>query len=343
VQALVAARLGNKTTLEETRTQRLLGIADRGVIPVPLSYYAAHTGRWGGDDKVNLQNLTRGSPIKNAILAPHGYVIIDSDSSQIEARTLAWFAGQSDLVEAFRQGKDVYSMTAAAIYDVSDIYGVRAVTNEERFVGKTTVLGCGYGMGWAKFQNQLKKFGHDLPSEECKRIVDAYRTEYPKIPELWWQAQTAIEAMANNQTVPLGLDGVVHVEGKKGIRLPNGLYLKYPNLRRVTNEEGKTEYVYDVKKGKTITPNKIYGGKLIENVCQALARIIIGDQLLAIAKHYPVVLTVHDAIACLVPDNMEDKVDGLGKVMNEMRVSPRWAAGLPLNCEAGMGRSYGEC
>ena len=105
IQAIVAARLGIKSTLEETRTQRFIEIADRGFLPIPLRYYAAHTGRWGGDDKVNLQNLPRQSPLKYAIIAPTGHMVIDSDSSQIEARVLAWLSGQEDLVTAFREGK----------------------------------------------------------------------------------------------------------------------------------------------------------------------------------------------------------------------------------------------
>ena len=143
VQGLVAARLGVKSTIEETRTERFLGIAERGALPVPLRYYAAHTGRWGGDDKVNLQNLPRGSELKNAIIAPDGYVLIDSDSSQIEARMLAWLAEQNDLVEAFENGEDVYKIMASAIYNKS----IASITKDERFVGKTTILGAGYGMG----------------------------------------------------------------------------------------------------------------------------------------------------------------------------------------------------
>ena len=120
VQALVAARLGNKSTLEETRTDRFINISKRGKMPVPLSYYAAHTGRWGGSDKINLQNLpsrgANGGKLKRAIVAPKGYVMIDADSAQIEARVLAWLAGQDDLVEAFRNEEDVYKIMAAAIY-----------------------------------------------------------------------------------------------------------------------------------------------------------------------------------------------------------------------------------
>jgi DNA polymerase I-like protein with 3'-5' exonuclease and polymerase domains len=98
---LVSARLGVKSTIEETRTERFISIADRGLLPIPLRYYAAHTGRWGGDDKINMQNLPRGSQLKKAMRAPEGYVFIDCDLSQIEARTLAWLAQQNRLGACF--------------------------------------------------------------------------------------------------------------------------------------------------------------------------------------------------------------------------------------------------
>ena len=337
VQALVAARLGVKSTIEETRTQRFIEIAGRGTMPIPLRYYAAHTGRWGGDDKVNMQNLPRSSPLKRAILAPQGYMMVDSDSSQIEARTLAWLSEQNDLVEAFDRGEDVYKIMASAIYgkDINDI------TKDERFVGKTTILGAGYGMGAKKFRSQLKTFNVDMPQEECERIIAVYRQTYPRIPMLWREAGNALLAIANDQSAPLGRSGVLDVEGAKGIRLPNGLYIKYPNLRRWINDAGKEELVYDTKKGKAVIPNRIYGGKVIENVCQALARIAIGEQMLLIAKKYRVVMAVHDAIACIVPEQQTENAQEF--VEMAMRIRPKWAPDLPLNCESGMGRSYGDC
>jgi DNA polymerase len=337
VQALVAARLGVKSTIEETRTERFMAISVRGPLPIPLRYYAAHTGRWGGDDKVNMQNLPRKSPLKNAILAPEGYVIVDSDSSQIEARTLAWLAEQNDLVDAFEQDQDVYRIMAAAIYNKKE----EDISQEERFVGKTTILGAGYGMGAKKFRAQLKTFGVDIAEEQAAYIIEVYRSTYPKIPILWKQAGDALKAIANNQFTALGRGGLLTVEGSKGIRLPNDLYIKYPNLRRYMNEGGKEELVYDTKKGRTTIPNRIYGGKVIENVCQALARIVIGEQMLRVAKKYRVVMTVHDAIGCIVPEAEADT----GKEYVElcMRLRPEWALDLPLNCEAGMGDSYGDC
>ena len=337
VQALVAARLGVKSTLEETRTQRFIDISDRGFLPIPLRYYAAHTGRWGGDDKVNLQNLPRGSALKKAICAPDGWKMIDSDSSQIEARVLAWLAEQNDLVDAFERKEDVYKKMAAAIYDKAEA----DITKDERFVGKTTILGAGYGMGAAKFQAQLKTFGVELAQEECQRIISVYRETYEWIPTLWRKSGDILDVILKDQYAEFGRDNLLKVEGKKGIRLPNGLYIKYPNLRKVRNEDNKFEYVYDTKKGRATIPNRIYGGKVVENICQALARIAIGEQMLQVAKKYKVVMTVHDAIACIVPEAEEQT--GLEYVEMCMRMRPKWALELPLNCEAGSGRAYGDC
>lgn len=335
VQALAAARLGVKSTLEETRTERFIQIAQRGALPIPLRYYAARTGRWGGDELINMQNLPRGSTLKHAIRAPAGYMFVDCDLSQIEARVLAWLAQQDDLVNAFARGDDVYKIMASAIYGKPQ----EEISKGERFVGKTTILGCGYGMGAAKFQAQLKNFGVEMPLEECERIIHVYRATYPNIPQLWKQAGDALLALMQGKTAPLGLDGVLSVEGGAGIRLPNGLYIQYPNLRKVKNDEGNTELVYDMKKGQATIPNKIYGGKNIENICQALARIVVGEHMLLVAKKYKVVMTVHDAIGCVVPENEAE--EGLQYVENCMRVRPQWASTLPLNCEGKVAKSYG--
>jgi DNA polymerase I-like protein with 3'-5' exonuclease and polymerase domains len=353
VQTLVAARLGNKTTLEETRTERLIGIAGRGLIPVPLSYYAAHTGRWGGADKLNFQNFpSRGEnagKLKSAILAPEGHVIIDCDSSQIEARVLAWFAGQEDLIEVFEKNNaeiaaglkkkdmkfDPYKLMAAQIYNKSVEEVLDTKENPERFVGKTTILGAGYGMGAVKFQAQLKTFGTTISLEEAAHIIKVYRDTYPWIPAVWKSGGLAIEAMSKGRTATWG-NGVVQI-GADGILMPNGMYQRYPNLKKVLDKDGKQQYIYDSRKGAV----KLYGGKLTENICQGLARIIIGEQMLKIAKRYRVVLTVHDAVACVAPK--EEAEEAMAFVMDCMRQVPEWAKGIPLNCEAGYGENYGDC
>jgi DNA polymerase len=333
----VAARLGTKSTLEETRTQRFIDIAKRGTLPVPIRYYAAHTGRWGGDDKINMQNLpSRGenaNKLKSAILAPEGHVIIDADSSQIEARVLAWLAGQDDLVEAFAQGKDVYKKIAAVIYGKAE----EDITKPERFMGKTTVLGCGYGMGAAKFQMQLKAYGVEVELEECRRIIDVYRRSNDAIVRLWRQAQNALVNMSRGDHAQLGRPGILEiVPTESAIKLPSGLLMRYDDLRFSEGEKG-VEFHYQTRKGRT----RIYGGKVIENVCQAIARCIIAEQMLRIAKRYPVVMTVHDAIASVVPEREAHEAQAF--VEECMRWTPEWAKGLPVNCESGVGKSYGDC
>jgi DNA polymerase len=349
VQALCAARLGTKSTLEETRTQRFINIGQRnGVFPVPLKYYAAHTGRWGGADSVNLQNLPSRGPnagkLKKAILAPEGYVFIDADSSQIEARTLAWEANQNDLVVAFANGDDIYSDMASDIYGRHVnrkrkviVDGVETEPDKDAgFVGKTTILGAGYGMGGPKFQAQLKTFGVDMSLEDSTKAITTYRTKYPRIPQLWRESQDALRCMVRGQTMKLGRNGLLTVDDK-GILLPNGLYIYYNGIREVADDEGKRQFVYTTRNG----PNKIYGGKVVENFTQAVARCIIGEQMLKIAKRYKVVLTVHDAIGIVA--RREEADEARAYVETCMRWVPAWAEGLPVNCESGMGDSYGDC
>ena len=332
IQTAVAARLGVKSTLEETRTERFIGIGSRGKLPVPLKYYAAHTGRWGGSDSLNLQNLpsrTGSSALKKSIVAPQGFVIIDADSAQIEARMLAWLSGQNDLVEQFTVGEDVYRLMASAIYskDVSDI------TKDERFIGKTVVLGCGYGMGAEKFKNMLSLQKVSMDKSEAERIISIYREKNFKIKQLWGQGQNALRFILQKRNAPIGQHDVVRVMDG-GLLLPSGITMRYTNLRN-DKDDG---FMYDARKNEVV---RIYGGKVIENIVQALARIVIGHQMLKIAERYRVVLTVHDAVACIAPET--EVLEAKRYVEECMRSAPDWAVGLPLNCESGYGRSYGDC
>jgi DNA polymerase len=215
---------------------------------------------------------------------------------------------------------------ASAIYNKP----VEEVTKEERFVGKTTILGSGYGMGAEKFRAQLKTFGTDVSAEECKRIVDVYRQTYPAIPALWRESGHALEAMILKRAASVGREGVLQFDAERcGFVLPNGLPLRYAELRKVTDPQGKVQYEYKTRIGFT----KIYGGKVVENLCQALARCVIAEQMLKIGKRYKTVLTVHDAVACIAPK--EEANVAQAYVEECMR--------LPLNCESGVAESYGEC
>jgi DNA polymerase len=247
---------------------------------------------------------------------------------------LAWLAGQDDLVEAFAKGEDVYKIMASAIYNKP----VEEIVKEERFVGKTTILGSGYGMGGEKFQAQLKTFGVDVPLDECKRIVSVYRQTYEKIPQLWQAANNSLEAMILKRAASVGKEGVLQFDAEGcGFVLPNGLPLRYAELRKVMDVQGRPQYEYKTRMGYT----KVYGGKVVENLCQALARCVIAEQMLKIGKRYKTVLTVHDAVACIAPK--EEARVAQAYVEDCMRWTPAWATGLPLNCESGVAESYGEC
>lgn len=338
VQALVAARLGNKTTLEETRTERFIDMASRGAFPVPLRYYGAHSGRWSGQDSVNMQNLPSRGPnagkIKKSIKAPPGHVVIDCDSAQIEARTLAWLAGQEDLVEAFRNKQDVYKLMASKIYGVP----VDKIDSTQRQVGKTVVLGAGYGVGHVKLQGFLKTEAKvEVSLDEAKRIIDTYRSTSPAIADLWARSGDALRALLMEQEMTIDAVGLIRAVPGKGLTLPSGLYIQYPDLRAVTNKDGKRELTY-TSKG---LPVRIYGGKCVENYTQAVARCIVAEQMLRIAKRYKVVLTVHDAVAIVAPEGEAEEAQAY--VEECMRWNPKWATGLPLSCESGIGASYGDC
>lgn len=338
VQQLCAVRLGTKSTIEESRIERFIGVGERnkGLLPIPLKYYGAHTGRWSGLDGINMQNLPsrdkKKKALKNALGAPDGYYIVNCDSSQIEARVLAWIAGQDDVVEQFRSGEDVYSTFASKIYRKP----ITKANPVERFVGKTCVLGLGYGTGAEKLRHTLKTSppGADLPLDVCKGYVDLYRDVNYNIVNLWRECDHALDALMSGFAGSINPAKTACFEvNKTGIHLPNGLYIRYPNLR--LNDEGRK--VYSSRRGVT----NIWGGAMVENIVQALARIIVGEQMLNICERYPPVLTVHDAAVCLVPkDEIEE---GLAYITNIMSTPPRWAEDLPVACEAKYGSTYGDC
>jgi DNA polymerase len=241
------------------------------------------------------------------------------------------------LVDAFSRGEDVYKIMASAIYNKPP----DDVDKSERFIGKTTILGAGYGMGAAKFQAQLKAMGVELPEDECQYIIHTYRNTYGYIPRLWRAAGDALDAMVVGATAPLGQPGVLQIEGKDGVLLPNGLRIKYLDLAYEANPEsmGGKELTYTTRKGRAKLKTRIYGGKCVENICQALARIIIGEQMLMVARRYKVAMTVHDAVVAVVPK--DEAEEGREFVEQCMRIRPKWASGLPLDCESKIGVSYG--
>lgn len=349
VQGVVTARLGVKSTIEETRTMSLIGVAQRGRLPIMLNYYGAHTGRYSGGDKMNLQNLpARGNnTIRRALKAPDGYTLISSDSSQIEARMVAWVAGQTDLLDAFAEGRDVYSEFA------SEVYG-RTITKTdkvERFVGKTCILGLGYGMGAEKFRRTLEVgqggISVSIELNEAERIVRLYRQKNWKIVQLWQRCGSALTGMTQGGT------GNIHdliPYDSSGITLPNKFQIKYPALRQTSNG---FEYIADARtyrkylkepsstdKQNEISWTRIYGGKVTENLVQALAAIVIREQMTAIGQHYHVAFQVHDEIIISTRDSDVDNAEQ--HLVRIMSTPPIWATDLPIACESGKAKNYGD-
>ena len=341
VQAVVSARLGVKSTLEETRTESFIAIAKRGALPILLNYYGAHTGRASGGDKINLQNLPRGGSLRKSISVPQNHALVACDSSQIEARVVAWLAGQIDLLDDFRNKIDIYSKFATEVYGRTID---KSVDKIERFVGKTCILGLGYGMGKDKFKSTLKigqaGVSVDLPIEDAERIVKLYREKYSYVAALWKEADTALAKMTSGYEYEFGTGVKLKCIGEK-IWLPNGMFIYYPNLRKTS--EG---FVYDGRYG----PVNIYGGKVVENVVQALARIVVFDQMAKIDQalrkldtpeyRFKVVLTVHDEVVACVPDGF---AQACLKLMEDvMHTPPKWASDLPVACEGGFSYNYGD-
>lgn len=337
VQTVVSARLGIKSTIEETRTESFIGIAGRGTLPVMLQYYGAATGRCSGGDKVNFQNMPRVGALRQSILPPEGHSIVVADSSQIEARIVAWLAGQDDLVQAFADKKDVYKRMASVIYGKS----IAEIDKTERQVGKVVVLGAGYGMSANKFRDFLKsQTGIVLDDPEAKRIITAYRMANSAIADLWKKGDKALNAIATNGYYEFGAAKLVC--DSEGVMLPNGMRLLYPGLRK--GLEGN--YEYDSKYGR----KGIYGAALVENVTQALARIVVFDQMCKMeqelrkldepTQRYRTVLSVHDETVLVVPKLQADWA--LERLMAHMATPPSWAKNLPVACEGGIGATYAD-
>ena len=319
-----------KSRLEETRAERLIeSINSDGSFSVPLRYYAAHTGRFGGSEKINLQNLPRESKIRNAITAPAEKLLYVSDLSNIEARMLAWLSREEDLLTSFAQGKDVYSEFASGVYG-------RPVTKAnklERYVGKTAILGLGYGMGAEKFQYTLKTGSPsvDVTVESARAIVSQYRGTYPNIPRLWNVCKQLLFGMMD-RTQYGNIYGPLMISNN-AIKLPNGMFLKYPGLRYFNGE-----FIYNGRNNSFI---RTHGPRVCENIIQALARIIITDQILEIHKtpnQLDVVLTVHDEIICLASD--EKPKETLEKIIAIMKKAPTWCKELPLDAEGYYNKFY---
>lgn len=339
LSAIIAARLGAKSTLEESRYTRLLNIGTRyPKFRVPILYHAAHTGRDGGTEGINAQNFPRidKSRMRFGVRAPRGCVVLAADLAQIEARITAALAGQQNLLQGFRNREDVYATFASTAYQCETIKARSSADNKRRFVGKTCVLGLGFGMSAARLRATLRKDGVKATMDECETWVDTYRRVlYPKIPNAWRQLDNYIPIMASGAgKVQFGPVTIV----KNAVVMPDGTSLIYNNLRKIETAK-YSGWVYDFA-GETRT---LWGGKLLENIVQKLARILIMGYMRQIKHTIGIIpaLRQHDELDYVVPIRYADKIKQVLEKL--MRVSPSWAPDLPVEVEINYGATLGDC
>src|SRR6516165_5802980 len=387
VAALAVARVGLKSTLEETRSQTLCRIGNLpwymlpdgnprlysgGTMPIPLRYGGAHTHRLSGDWKMNMQNMptVRGSKGKSelrlSLSAPPGHTVLTCDLGQIEARLSAWICGENTLIEEFAKydagdkSYDPYNRLASAIFARPVNRKLTGTPDEIMgFIGKTGILGLGYGCGKDNFHTMVlrsaRAMGMDISAIYNRAIgdrgVDTYRTHYPQLPAGWRKLSSYIESYwftkaGNNYFVQFGPVEISY--GK--VMLPNGLPMEYadPSQKWIPDETGAGgRYEYSYRYGNK--RHRLYGAKLLENIVQALARIIVMNAALRIrerGKHrpypwaYQFAHQAHDELVFIIPDDELNEAKGI--IHAEMVRPPSWGLDIPLVADVGTGRSYGE-
>lgn len=308
VRTLAELKAQGGSTIVASRSQRLLDVGTP--LPVPLRYYGAHTGRSSGEDKLNMQNLPRGD-FRKALVAPAGQTLIVADYSQIEARVVAWGAGDEAALEPFVGDRDPYKVVAAR-----DLYtcAYDEVTKEQRQRAKAAVLALGFGQGANGFITYCEMFGIDMAAREAERIVQTWRHTRPRLVA-WWDELLA-EVLDTGE-----------------LTLPSGRKLTYPGIER----QGR-QFTYlrpqAFSKRKGGDRVNLWHGLVAENWTQAVARDIIA--LAAVSMPVRVLMMVHDEI---VSAGQEADVPLVERTMLTL---PGWAAGLPVACEIETGPTYGD-
>jgi len=375
VTLLCEARLRVKSTTERTRAQRFLDIAQRGKLPVPLSYYGAATGRWTASkgSAINMQNLKRGSFLRKAIMAPEGYQLVVGDLSQIEPRVLAWLSDYEDLLGVFWAGGDPYAAFGAQMFNIPGM--TKESHPDLRQSAKSALLGCGYGLGWASFASQLmvgflgappvryeRKFAKQLgvSKDFAEEFFSWQKTEarLRDIPHTCTLQELALHAVSAKKIIDMYRATAWPVVGFWGMcndlierSLVGGEEVRYKCItfkkEEIVLPSGmsvryphlrKTDegWVYGAEGTK---PTKLYGGKITNNIVQGTARVVMTDGMLRVSQRYPVVGTVHDELICVVPDAEAEEAKAW--VLEQMVKEPSYLPGIPLNADVGAHRRYG--
>jgi DNA polymerase len=369
IQAVCQARLAAKSSIDETRCLKFLEYGSYGFLPMGYKIGGAHTNRlsggWAGS--ANMQNLPSGRRegqsdlLRRSIIAQGNSVIVNYDASQVEARTLAFVANQTDVLGVFASGGDVYSFAASKIHGIpyQEIVDGRKSSDPEtahkysmmRQYGKTATLALGYGQGAQGFQKYaLVNTGINMTMDESATTVRAWRDANSFITGFWRMCDQALATMVAGGQMYFGgpdgklffADGNRYIFGRKvaGIRMPNGLWLNYPNLSADFTNPRRPQYFYD-KCGYNGKPlkTKVYSGLVAENITQALAFAVMKTQAVWIAQYYPIVMNTHDEWCIVVPrEQAEVAADYMHRCMC---TAPDYIQGIPLASEGGWAQSYG--
>ena len=354
--------------------QKMLDMADEdGRVRDILLYHGASTGRWSGKG-VQVQNMPRGSiadtyeavevirckdldllkmlydnpmevissSIRSMFIASEGYKMYVADYASIEARVLAWLAGEQTTLDVFEKGGDVYKHAASSIYNKP----ASEITKDERQIGKVAVLALGYQGGVGAFQSMASSYGVDMTDNKADQIKKSWREAHPNIVSMWHeQERAAIQATLKPGKIVETTNKVKwHRKGKwLACRLPSGRMLWYydPKVRIVETPWGaeKPQLTHmGLSNMNAWVRQETYGGKLVENITQAVARDIMAEAMLRCdAKGFDILMTIHDEIIAELPTSRTDTISQFEDLLVQ---SPVWADGLPLQAEGWIANRY---
>ena len=373
VALLVRTRLENNSSIQRSRAETFHALAKSGrPMPVMLNAFKAHTSRYtagnseGSSDKLNLQNLSKRDPsqltLRKAVQAPEGMALVACDSSQIEARILAYVANETELVDAFRKGADPYADLAEKIFQIpSEKIHKGAKSGDKKLkayrnVGKVGILSAGYGVGWRRYADTLLRQGVRLSSdidqhyEMAHHAHNVYRASNPNIVTFWDTCQTVIKALylgysgefggPNDNIFQYSVAPICGRDDVPTIIGPNKYTLRYFKLScKVSEKNNREEYYYTRVKGKSELKTKIYGGALAENLCQYLAFALLQWQACRMTEQgIRLIANIHDSFLAICP---EDEAEHTKSVMESCMSSvPDWLGDFPVACEAEIGKDY---
>lgn len=378
VALLVRTRLQLNSSIDRSRAETLLKFARmHKPLPIMLGAWLAHTGRYSAGasadagtktDKLQFQNLSKRDPskrkLRQAIKVPEGHVVVACDSSQIEARGLAFVANEVGLLTQFREGRDPYSELAETIFGIpwQDIKAGAKSGDKKmkmyRNTGKTGILSCGYGVGYVKYSNTLLRQGIHLHEDldrhhELARYAHGiYRAAHPNIVAFWKTAENVLEAMLRGESGTFGgpnndiyTFGIMPVGPRTdlcvpSVRFPSGYILRYPGLRAERNDRGKWQFLYDTYKGASKIPTHIYGGSFTNNLVQGLSfvDVIMYQGCRMDEAGIKLACNIHDAWASVVPEEQGEYVKQ--QMLHYMSMVPPALNGLPVACEAEIGTTF---